>query len=100
MSFPVALSVKLSKTTQTCCGKEGVKTLNEFSRECNFNPKPLDYYGCISSIKEFVKKNAIEIKSNKSYCVPKVSTLLTGALKGAKPIYNAILGEKEKSNTS
>ena len=27
-----------------------------------------------------------------------MSTLLTGALKGAKPSYNAILGEKEKSN--
>ena len=25
MSSPVALNVKLSKTTQTCCGKEGVK---------------------------------------------------------------------------
>ena len=24
MSSPVALNVKLSKTTQTCCGKEGV----------------------------------------------------------------------------
>ena len=27
MSSPVALNVKLSKTTQTCCGKEGVNEL-------------------------------------------------------------------------
>ena len=76
------------------------KTLNEFTQEFKFNPKPLDYYGCISSLKEFAKKNSIEIKSNKSYCESKIFTLLTGALKGAKPIYNAILGEIEKSNIS
>ena len=42
------------------------KTLNDFTQEYNFNLKPLDYYGCISSIKEFAKKNSIEIYSDKS----------------------------------
>ena len=73
------------------------KSLNEFIREYNFNPKPLDYFGCIGSIKAFAKKNSIEIKSDRANSEHKVITLLTGARTGAKPIYNAILGEKEQS---
>ena len=74
------------------------KSLNEFSTEYNITPKPLEYFGCISSIKEFAKKHSIDIKSNKVQTEPKATTLLTGALKGAKPIYNALLGENKKSN--
>ena len=75
-----------------------LKSLDEFIREYKFNPKPLDYFGCISTIKEHANKSSIEMKSNKDCGEQKIITLLTGALKGAKPIYNAILGEKEKSN--
>ena len=74
------------------------KSFDEFTQEYNFNPKYLDYFGCISTIKEYAKKHSIEIKTNKAFCESKVNIILTGALKGAKPIYNAILGEKDKSN--
>ena len=43
MSSPVALNVKLSKTTQTCCGKEGVKTLYRHKKTVNISyNKPVD----------------------------------------------------------
>ena len=37
MSSPVALNVKLSKTTQTCCGKEGVKQKIVFHLNIKFH---------------------------------------------------------------
>ena len=74
------------------------KSLIEFRREYNLNPKPLEYFGCLSTVKHFARKHLIEIKSNKVYCQPKVFTLLTSVPKGAKPLYNILLGEKEKPN--
>ena len=64
----------------------------------NFIPRPLDYFGCINTIKKFAKRKSIEIKSNRACIEPKVSVLLTSALKGSKPIYNALLGKEEISN--
>ena len=41
---------------------------------------------------------SIEIKSNRVFAQPKVMSLLSGNLKGAKPIYNALIGNNEKGN--
>ena len=56
----------------------------------------LDYFGCLNMINSFVRKYSINIKSNQFKKESKVVSLLTGALKGAKPIYNAFLGEGQK----
>ena len=72
------------------------KSLNEFKTEFNMNTKMLDYFGCLNVIKRFARKYSINIKSNQSKKQPKVVSLLTGALKGAKPIYNTFLGEGQK----
>ena len=71
------------------------KSINQTMTEYEFNPKPLDYHGCISSIKEFMKKKSITLDSNNALAKSKVVTLLTSGLKGVKPLYNALLGERE-----
>ena len=73
-------------------------SLNEFEEEYNFFPRPLDFFGCVSTIKRFARTQGIEIKHNKAFADPKVVSLLSGRLKGAKPIYNALLGNIEKGN--
>ena len=73
-------------------------SLEEFRNEYNFIPRPLDFFGCISTVKRFARIKSIEIKSNRAFTEPKVVSLLSGRLKGAKPIYNALLGNNEKSN--
>ena len=96
--FPEWLTYEIA-TVGALVNRDGsFKSIDEFTREYNFNPKYLDYYGCISTIKEYAKKQSIEIKTNKAFCESKVNIVLTGALRGAKPIYNAILGEKDQSN--
>ena len=74
------------------------KSLNEISTEYNFNPKPLDYFGCVSSIKAFMKTLSLTLNSNDALEKSKIVFLLTNGIKGAKPIYNILLGKKEKSN--
>ena len=74
------------------------KTLNDIREEYNFYPKPLEYFGCVSTVKDFVRKKSIYLNSNKAHAKSKIESLLTSALKGAKPIYNALFGEKEVSN--
>ena len=74
------------------------KTLNEIREECSFNSKPLEYFGCVSTDTDFARKKSIELNSNKAHVKSKVVSLLTSALRGAKPIYNAFFGEKEVSN--
>lgn len=76
------------------------KTLNEFSEEYNFNPKFLDFFGCINMIKDYVKKHSLKLRSNKAHAESKIFSLLTDNNKGAKFIYNALLGNPEKANAS
>ena len=73
------------------------KSINQTMTEYEFNPKTLDYHGCISSIKEFMKKKSITLDSNNALAKSKVVTLITSGLKGVKPLYNALLGEREIS---
>ena len=74
------------------------KPINQIIAEYEFNPKPLEYYGCISSIKEYIKTKSITLKNNKAMTKSKIAALLNSGLKGVKPIYNALLLEKEKAN--
>ena len=74
------------------------KSLNEFKTEFNMNTKMLDYFGCLNMINSFVRKYSINIKSNQFTKESKVASLLTGALKGAKPIYNALYGKGKNLN--
>ena len=74
------------------------KSLNEFRMEYNINARPLDYFGYLSSIKEYMKKTSIEIKSNITQNESETVVFITGALKDAKPIYDDIMGENNKLN--
>ena len=74
-------------------------TLNEFTEEYNFNPRLLDFFGCINTIKAHIRKHAVELTSNRAHVESKMFSLLTEK-KGAKHIYNALLGDPEKFNSS
>ena len=74
------------------------KTLIEIMTEFDFAPKPLENFGCRSVIKESAKRTSITLKSDKVYSKSKTVSLLTSALKGSKPIYNALIGKAELSN--
>ena len=71
------------------------KSLNEIITEYKFNPKPLDYFGCVSSVKEYMTTHSIVLNSNAGQKESQVASLLTNEQKGTKPIYNVLLGNKE-----
>ena len=73
-------------------------TLDEFQEEYNFIPRSLDFFGCVSTVKRFARLHSIDIKSNRAFAIPKILSLLSGNQRGAKPIYNAFIGNNMKSN--
>ena len=74
------------------------KSLIEFQEEYNLTPKLLDFLGCLSTVKRYTRKQSIEIKSNRAFAESNAFILLSGRLKGAKPIYEALIGTAGKSN--
>ena len=80
-------------------GQEGTfKFINQITTEYEFNFKPLDFYGCISIIKEFIKIKSITFNTNEASARSKIVAFLTCRLTGVKPIYNALSGENEIPN--
>ena len=52
-------------------------TLNEFTEEYNFNPRLLDFFGCINTIKDYIRKHAVKLTSNRAHGESKMFVLLT-----------------------
>ena len=94
-SFPEWINKNITTVGALVKENGNFKTLREVVVEYDFIPRPLDYFGCISAIKEFANKNSITLTSNKANPNSKMFSLLTNTLKGSKPIYNTLIGKVE-----
>ena len=73
-------------------------TIQEFNTKYNINVRALEYLGCVSSIKAYLKKRKIQLSSNRSQLYPKTQSMFIAAPKGATVFYELLLGEIEMSN--
>ena len=73
-------------------------TLQELQRKYNFNPKPLEYMGCISTIKNYIKRQNINITSNNAQSTPKIYALIKYGPKGSRSFYDILINKTETSN--
>ena len=73
-------------------------TLQEFQGKYDFNPRPLEFFGCISSIAKFKKANKYNVETNETKTISRKNTLLFQQENGSRNIYNALIPQAEVPN--
>ena len=72
-------------------------SLEDFNQLYNLNVQFLEYYGCLSSIRQYLKKQGITIESKESQSQAKVHQTFIQAPKGSKIFYQILLSKAETS---
>ena len=75
-------------------------TIQEFTMSYDFNPRFLDYLGCINTVKKYCSKWDIQLNSNIPKTLPKTLDILINSPKGSRFIYQMFLGKKEMSTAA
>ena len=72
-------------------------SFQDFQQKYNFNPRLLDFLGCISTVKKYAANFEIKLTTNNTSQISKIQTLLLKGPKGSKHIYNAFIDKSEIS---
>jgi exonuclease III len=73
-------------------------SLEEFSMKYDMQVPFLEYHGCVSSVKKYMRINKINIEDDNSLQSIKAYSTLVKSPKGAKTIYNILIGKPEIPN--
>ena len=69
-------------------------TLQEFEQKYNFTPRPLQFLGCIRTVKKYIKTKNIKLENNETQVSSKLNALVIDGPRGSKHIYNAFINFK------
>ena len=69
-------------------------SLQEFEEKYNFIPRPLQFFGCINTVRKYAKTKNIKLESSETQIPSKLNALTMNSLRGSKHIYNAFDNSK------
>ena len=74
--------------------------MQEFILTYDFNPRFLDFLGCMNTVKKYFSKFDILLDSNNPGTTPKALDILINSPKGSRFIYNTFFGKRDISTAT